>query len=199
MRKLTIAALFVFAVVCFAGANLAFAGDCCPDKCKPNTCTKECKPKCDPCKPKCDPCKPKCKCTCAPCCPGVWVSGWNPCCPPKGPCATICIDECNMCGCNPCCCGPQYRHPYEMCWAGDGMLCDTGCCDAYLPCKTKCVTCKTVCKCVQVCDPCTCCPRVEYVYETICTEVKRPTVIPWWFSGANQYVDEKAPAEEKAE
>ena len=251
MRKLIIAALFVFAVVCFAGANLAIADDCCKPACKQNTCTKECKPKCDPCKPKCDPCKPKCEpkcdpckpkcepkcdpckpkcdpckpkckqntCTkeckpkcepckpkcdpckpkCEPCCKpkckpcgpgGKWIGDYNACCPPEMPVQEVCIDNC-VDPCDPC--APRYKHPYEQCWNGHGMLCDTGCCGTFLPCKRKCVECETVCKKVETKDECGC-VCVEYVYETTCHEITRPTVIPWWFNengDGNIYVDEE--------
>lgn len=102
----------------------------------------------------------------------------------------ICLDDCTM---------QAYKHPYEACWAGDGMLCDTGCCGTYMPCKTDCVTCTTTCKCVEVCDPCDPCKtRVEYVYETVCKPVTRPMVIPWWFNevgAGNIYIEEVAEEE----
>jgi hypothetical protein len=75
------------------------------------------------------------------------------------------------------------------------MLCDTGCCGTYMPCKTSCVTCETVCKCVEICDPCDPCKtKVKYVYETVCREIKRPRVIPWWFNetgAGNIYLEDE--------
>ena len=195
MRKLMIAALFVLALGCFAGASIAYAGDCCKPKCKYDLCKDDCckpkcspcKPKCNPCKPKCDPCKPVCKPKCKPCCEGKWVGDYNACCPPRAPQACYTVDPCTV---------GAYKHPYEACWAGDGMLCDTGCCGTYLPCKTKCMTCETICKCVEVCDPCNPCKsKAKYVYETVCHEIERPTVIPWWFNergAGNVYIEEGA-------
>jgi hypothetical protein len=263
MRKLVIAARFVLALGCFAGASVAYAGDCCKPKCEQNTCTKscgskcgsckakcdsckpackpkcdtckpKCKPKCNPCKPKCDPCKPKCETKCnpckpkcdmgckpkckqhtctkscepkcqskcdtgckpscekkcpKPCCAGRTVGCYDACCPPQAPTMTQCVDKCTA---------GMYKHPYEACWHGDGMLADTGCCGTYLPCKTKCVTCETVCKAVEVCDPCNPCgTKVKYVYETVCHEIMRPRVIPWWFNengDGNIYLEDEPEA-----
>jgi hypothetical protein len=117
-------------------------------------------------------CKPKCKqhtCTksCAPKCK-------------QHTCTKSCAPKCKP-KCDPC--AKPYKHPYEACWHGDGMLCDTGCCGTYMPCKRPCMTCETVCKAVEVCDPCDPCgTKVKYVYETVCHEIKRPRVIPWWFN-----------------
>ena len=177
MRKLIVAALFVFALACFAGASTAYAGDCCKPKC--NTCKPKCgdtcKPKCEPCKSKCEPCKPKCKPVCKPKC--------NPCKPAcEKPCKPVCAPKC------------EKRHPYEACFNGTGMMGDTGCCGNWMPCKRACVTCETVCKRVETKDPCTGCVKVEYVYETVCHEMERPRVIPWWFNekgDGNIYPDEQ--------
>ena len=82
------------------------------------------------------------------------------------------------------------------------MLCDTGCCTTYLPCKTCCISCETICKPIEKCDPCTGCMYTEYVYETVCHEVTRPTVIPWWFNetgAGNTYPETEAEAGEEAE
>lgn len=239
MRKLIIAALFVFAVTCFAGASISYAADCCKPKCSQDTCTtckskcdnackpkcEPCKPKCEPCKPKCDPCKPKCekkcdpckpKCkqdTCSPCkpkcdpckpkceqsckpkcktacCEGKWVGNFDACCPPEAPVQTVCIDKC-VDPCDPC--APRFKHPYEQVWNGTGMLSDTGCCGTFLPCKRQGVDCETNCKKVETVDPCTGCVSVDYVMETVCHEIMRPTVIPWWFNekgDGNIYIDE---------
>jgi hypothetical protein len=82
------------------------------------------------------------------------------------------------------------------------MMCDTGCCNAPLICKRSCVDCETVCKKVETADPCTGCVTVDYVYETVCHEMTRPRVIPWWFNEAgtgNIYPeDEVAPVTEKS-
>ena len=114
MRKLLVTALFIFAVMCFTGASASFAGDCCTPKCKQNTCTKECKPKCDPCKPKCEPCKPKCdpcKPKCEPCKPKC-----DPCKPKCGPC---CKQE--TCKPKPCC-----EKPMRCCPASVDGGCEVG-------------------------------------------------------------------------
>jgi len=114
MRKLFMAAILVFAVTCFAGASVVSAGDCCPSKCKVNTCTKECKPKCDPCKPKCDPCKPKCepcKPKCEPCKPKC-----APCCKPKTCTPKPCCEEPTKC-----CPKPIEEYP-DACDRLDGEL-----------------------------------------------------------------------------
>ena len=74
------------------------------------------------------------------------------------------------------------------------MLSDTGCCGDWTPCKRVCTTCETVCKRVETKDPCTGCVKVEYVYETVCHEMERPRVIPWWFNekgDGNIYPDEQ--------
>jgi hypothetical protein len=87
----------------------------------------------------------------------------------------------------------SFSHPYELCFTGNGMVCDTGECTAYLPAKKKCVVAETTCKRIETHDPCTCCPKVEYVYETTYTEITRPNVIPWWFSevgAGNIYLNE---------
>jgi len=188
MRKFVYAALLIVAITCFAGASVAYAGDCCQPKCKQHSCTKcdkpcgECKHKCDSCKPKCEPCKPKCE-PCKPKC--------EPC---KPKCESKCEDRCDTCK-------TEYHHPYEDCFNGTGMLGDTGCCGTYLPCKRACVTCETKCKEVKTVDPCTGCEKVEYVYETECHELERPRVIPWWFNekgDGNIYPDEPKPAAEAA-
>jgi len=110
------------------------------------------------------------------------------------------MDKCNNCGGGGCdWCSGAPRHPYEQCWNGTSMMCDTGCCTAYLPCKRACQTCETVCKEIKTTD-CNGCPQVEYVYETVCHEVKRPTIIPWWFNekgDGNIYVEEKAEGDKK--
>ena len=183
MRKLLVAALILFACVSFVAAGSAWAGDCgaCKDKCvqcKQDTCTtcdKPCKDKCEPCKPKCKPaCESKCgKCkqdTCSTC---------------KPKCDQGCKKDCNRCG--------GYEHPYQRCFTGTGMMCDTGCCNAPLICKRSCVDCETICKKIETTDPCTGCVTVEYVHETVCHELTRPRVIPWWFNEAgtgNIYPDE---------
>jgi hypothetical protein len=80
------------------------------------------------------------------------------------------------------------------------MLRDTGCCNTWVPCKRSCVSCETVCRRVETCDPCGGCPRVEYVYETVCHEIERPDVIPWWFNekgAGNTYLDDKDEAEDE--
>jgi hypothetical protein len=138
----------------------------------------------------CDPCKPVCEPKCSPpCAEGKFVGDYNECCPPSAPRQRVVVDDCTA---------KAYQHPYEACWAGDGMLCDTGC-GTYLPAKTDCVTCTTVCKTVEVCDPCNPCKtRVEYVYETVCKPIMRPTVIPWWFNelgDGNIYIEEVAEKE----
>jgi hypothetical protein len=244
MRKFVYTALLIVALGCFAGASVAYAGDCCQPKCKQHTCSKcdkgcgeckhkceSCKPKCESCKPKCEPCKPKCESKCNSCKPkceskcnkcspckskceskcnrctskcadnwggGKWVDGYDACCPPEMGVKEICVDSCSYKGDGCGRCGSSYQHPYEQCWNGTGMLCDTGACGTFLPCKRQCVTCETVCKEVKSVDPCTGCETVEYVTETVCHELERPTVIPWWFNekgDGNIYVDAK-PAEE---
>lgn len=189
MRKLVVAALILFALGSFVAAGSAWAGDCCGSKdkcCKQDTCTtcaKPCKDKCEPCKPKCEPaCEPKCgKCkqdTCSTCKPKCETGCQKECCKPKA-------DPCNRCG------GDE--HPYQRCFTGSGMMCDTGCCNAPLICKRSCVDCETICKKVETADPCTGCVTVEYVHETVCHEMTRPRVIPWWFNEAgtgNIYPDE---------
>ena len=164
---------------------------CCKPKCDPckpkcDPCKPVCKPKCDPCKPKCDPCKPVCKPKCDPCKPKC-----DPCKPKckQNTCTKSCAPKCDPCKpkCDPCkpkCsnkCGSCYEHPYAAMWRSGGMICDTGCCSGgfHIP---KCVTCETVCKCVETCDPCTGCTKVKYVHETVCHEIQRPNVIPWWFN-----------------
>ena len=117
----------------------------------------------------------------------VWdVCGRGDCKPNCDPCKPKC-DPCKP-KCDPCCPGP--KHPYEECWTGSGLMCDTGCCGVALPCKRVCQDCETICKKIETKDPCTGCVSVEYVYETVCTEIVRPTVIPWWFQ-----VSEGLPAE----
>jgi hypothetical protein len=216
MRKFVYTALLILALGCFAGATVAYAGDCCQPKCKQHSCTKcdkpcgECKHKCDTCKPKCEPCKPKCDTGCKPKCDKCkqdTCSTCKPKCENKCDKCSPCKDKCGKCdSCKPKCnkceaskdecgmCAGGPRHPYEDCWNGTGMLCDTGC-DTFLPCKRECVTCETVCKEVKTVDPCTGCESVDYVTETVCHEIERPTVIPWWFNekgDGNIYVDEKA-------
>lgn len=216
MRKLFYAALVVVALGALLGSTIAYAGDCCAPKCKQNTCTKSCdtgckqsccKPKCEPCKPKCEPCAPKCspckteckpKCEpckpkCEPCKPKCKQ---NTCTKPCAPKCSPCKPKCDMgCG-NPCKskCGSCYEHPYAAMWKAGGMVCDTGCCSGgiHIP---KCVTCETICKCVETCDPCTGCTKVKYVTETVCHEIERPNVIPWWFNetgAGNIYLEEAA-------
>lgn len=234
MRKFVYGALLVLALTCFAGVSLAYAGDCCQPKCKQHTCTKDCKPKCEnkcdsckpkcePCKPKCEPCKPKCepcKPKCEPCkpkcepkCKQDTCSSCKPKCESKCNKCSPCKDKCGKCdSCKPKCedkcnmCKTTKHHPYEDCFNGTGMMGDTGCCGTCLPCKRSCVECETVCKEVVTKDPCTGCESVEYVYETVCHELERPRVIPWWFNekgDGNIYLDDQpaagaeAPAEGK--
>lgn len=181
----------------------------CESKC--NTCKPKCgcdkcaKPKCGSCKSKCGSCntckpkcsKPKCGCghkkgCCSDCCSrtpvATWGGGswWNgdACCPPDLDPVEVCNHE-TPCGCK------KPKHPYENCWNGTGMLCDTGC-SAFIPCKRKCVTCETVCKEVECTDACGC-KQVHYETETVCTEITRPRTIPWWFNpkgDGNTYLDD---------
>jgi hypothetical protein len=159
-----------------------------------------CKPKCSPCKTGCGGCKSKCKQECW----GGGGSWWkgDPCCPKTQGVKTICLDSCNSCGGGGCGdCSGKPHHAYENCWNGSSYLCDTGACGTFQPCKRKCVTCETVCKEVEVKD-CNGCARTELRYETVCHELKRPTVIPWWFNekgAGNIYVEDKAEGEHKAD
>jgi hypothetical protein len=224
MRKLIYAALMVVALGVLLGSAMAYAGDCCQPKCKQSTCTKAkcdtgckqecCKPKCESCKPKCESCKPKCE-SCKPKCKQNTCTKCNKCdtckpkcdtCKPKcdGCCKPKCEKSCNPCKskcnkcnkCNNCC-----EDPYAAMWKQAGMICDLGCCAAgfHIP---KCEVCETVCKTVETTDPCTGCTKVSYVSETVCHEIERPHVIPWWFNekgAGNIYIDDKAeeaPAEE---
>jgi hypothetical protein len=185
----------------------------CKSKCEPchkpkcESCKPKCESKCNSCKPKCDSChKPKCD-SCEPKCEQDTCNSCNKCSPCKTKCNS-CENKCNKCSpcknkCNSCeskcddgcgMCSGRSHHPYEDCFTGSSMLCDTGCCGTYIPCKRECVTCETVCKKVETVDPCTGCVTVEYVNETECHEVERPTVIPWWFNEKgpeNIYVDDK--------
>jgi hypothetical protein len=215
MRKLIYAALVVVALGALLGSTVAYAGDCCQPKCKQTTCTKSCdtgckqsccKPKCDSCKPKCDTCKPKCD-SCKPKCKQ------NTCSKPCAPKCDTCKPKCDSCKpkCSPCkskcgnpCknkCNSGCEDPYAAMWRNGGMVCDTGCCGGgyHIP---KCVTCETVCKTVETTDPCTGCTKVEYVYETVCKELERPHVIPWWFNetgAGNIYLDAEPATEVPAE
>ena len=216
MRKIVVTALVLFALGCFAGAGQALAG-CNTGKCGSckSKCNSTCKSACNKCESKCNTCKPKCN-SCNKCASGKSKCGsCNKCSKPKcGSCST-CVDRtpCNTWGggtwwngdaccppemavqevCNhdtPCGC-KKPRHPYENCWNGTGMLCDTGC-SAFIPCKRKCVTCETVCKEVKCKDNCGC-EQVHYETETVCTEVTRPRTIPWWFNpkgDGNTYLDD---------
>lgn len=221
MRKLILAALLCFALGSFLVAGVAYAGDCCGAKtkcCKQDTCStckKPCDNKCGTCKPKCESgckqdtcstCKSKCKqdtcSTCKPKCKPA-CSTAKPCgkcdkckqdtcttCKPK--CKTGCQQDCCKSKCGDCC--GEKHHPYESCFTGSSILCDTGCCNAPLICKRQCLDCETVCKKVETTDPCTGCVSVSYTYETVCHEVKRPRVIPWWFNEAgtgNIYPDDE--------
>jgi hypothetical protein len=206
MRKLIMAALVLFALGSFVAAGTAYAGDCgkCKDscvKCKQDTCTtceKPCKSKCEPCKPDCNKecCKPKCKPDCQKdCCARdkCVKCKQDTCTTCKPKCEKGCKQDCCKPKCDPCQCGKGHGHPYECCFTGTGMMCDTGCCNAPLICKRSCVDCETICKKVETKDPCTGCVTVDYVYETVCHEVTRPRVIPWWFNEAgtgNIYPDE---------
>lgn len=215
MRKIVVAALVLFALGCVAGAGRAWAGcsSCGSCKAKCNSCTKSacgsCEKKCNSCskcaKPKCGACnkcgKKSCggcgscnKCAqhkCGGCCDrtpvATWGGGtwWNgdACCPPEQ-----CVHE--VCGEQPCGC-KKVKHPYELCWNGTGLMCDTGC-SAFIPCKRKCVTCTTVCHEKSCKDECGC-DHVSYEYETVYSEVTRPRTIPWWFNpkgDGNTYLDE---------
>jgi hypothetical protein len=215
MRKLMLSALLMFALTTLIGAGDAWAGDC---GCKKSKCSSGCKVKstcgkskcggCDTCKPKCskpkcggcDTCKPKCgsckdKCSCGPVYPkgspagGQWVECLDACDPPTMVADEICVETWDPCVADAC---GQFHHPYEQVYNGSGMLCDTGCCGTYLPCKRKGVVCRTECKEVSCTDGCGC-KHVSYEYETTCEELKRPRVIPWWFNEAgpgNIYLDE---------
>jgi hypothetical protein len=204
MRKLIITALVLLALGFVAGANSAYAAGCgCKDKCgceKKSCCEQKSCTKCSkcesPCKSKCgckEKCAPKCskgcgKCnTCRPmrcdCRPHTSCKDYDACCPPQAGVQEICLDDCAV---------QSVKHPYELCFNGSGMLCDTGCCGVVLPCKRKCQVCHTTCKKVECADGCGC-PTVHYEYETTCEEIVRPRVVPWWFNdkgSGNIYLDE---------
>lgn len=191
MRKLILAALLLVALACFTGANMAYAGDCGGCKTKCHSCKPKCdpcKPKCEPCKPKCEPCKPKCepcKPKCNPCKPKCDPCGEKKCnsCKPK--CGNPCKDKCGSCG---------YADPYADYFTTSSDFSAGGCCGDFGICRQACVTCETKCKRVETVDPCTGCTKVDYVYEKVCHEIERPTVIPWWFNekgAGNIYPDMK--------
>ena len=90
-------------------------------------------------------CQKKSKCGCNKCgcdslrnfCADPGVSGYrldlscaDACCIPK-PCEEeVCIDGWDLCQEW---CDGLVHHPYELSFNGHGMLCDTGCCGAYIP------------------------------------------------------------------
>lgn len=96
----------------------------------------------------------------------------------------VCVDGWDLCQKW---CDGMIHHPYELVYNGNGMLCDTGCCSAFIAGKRRGVICRTAvkehkdaCGCVQ------CCP------ETTCADIERPRTIPWWFNPGkgNIYLDE---------
>jgi hypothetical protein len=118
---------------------------------------------------------------------GIWTDA-DACCMPKA--QVECVKEAD-CGC--------YRHPYEGCFNGSSLLCDTGC-STYLPCKRVCVGCVT--KCAEHTSRCGCgdC-QADYSVTQECSAVERPRVVPWWFTGGqgNLYLDAGTPAPEMVE
>ena len=118
----------------------------------------------------CNDCKPKCENKCK-----------------QDTCTSKCKPQCEN-KCKPSTC--QYPawdvpfHPYQNCFTGSGQMCDQGCGGGPLPCKRACITCETICTKHETTDPCTGCKSVDYCTETVCTELVRPTVIPWWFQAS---------------
>jgi hypothetical protein len=93
MRKVLVAALFVFTLACFAGAATAYAGGCGDKGC--GKCEQKCESKCKSCSQKtCTDCKPKCesKATCQ-------YPAWDVPCHPYQSCFTGSDRMCDT-GCN---------------------------------------------------------------------------------------------------
>lgn len=114
---------------------------------------------------------------------GSWYKCSDGCCAPQADTIQVCVPRD---GC--------YRHPYEACFNGSSLLCDTGC-SSYLPCKRVGVFCETKCQ-EHVCKTGCGCEQVSYTTTQECHEIERPRVVPWWFSGGkgNVYLDNAAPA-----
>jgi hypothetical protein len=114
---------------------------------------------------------------------GTWYKCTDGCCPPQADTVTVCVPQD---GC--------YKHPYEACYNGSSLLCDTGC-SSYLPCKRVGLLCDTKCE-ERTTKDCCGCEHVEYVNHEECQVVERPRVVPWWFTGGkgNAYLDDSAAA-----
>jgi hypothetical protein len=104
---------------------------------------------------------------------GVWVEDET--CPcglkPMAP-ETVCAGE-GKCGCGG-------GHPYEQCFNGSSMICDTSC-GTYLPCKRVCLQCET--KVTERTTSCGCDCHTDYCVSQDCQQLGRPRVVPWWFTG----------------
>jgi hypothetical protein len=90
-------------------------------------------------------------------------------------------------------CGCGGGHPYESCFNGSSMLCDTGC-GVYLPCKRVCLQCES--HVTERTSSCGCDCHTDYCVTQECGELGRPRVVPWWFTGGqgNQYMETDAAA-----
>jgi hypothetical protein len=179
LMQTVLAALALGLVLC--GTALADCGRCggrdcgCKSKCSES--------KCGCASNKCgcasrNYCKAKSRCrNCWGGC-GTW-SNADACCPDQAAVVKVCVSDCGCGG----------GHPYEQCYNGSSMLCDTGC-SAYIPCKRIGVVCETKCEARE--DRCSCnkC-KVDYCVTQECHEVERPRVVPWWFSGGkgNVYLE----------
>jgi hypothetical protein len=184
MNKLMQAVLAGFALaLLLAGSALAECSTCgggCGDK-KCSETHQHVTNKCG-CKSR-DYCKCKSKCrNCWGGC-GKWSTA-DSCCPDTADVVKVCVHE-DSCGCG------AHGHPYEQCFNGSSMLCDTGC-SAYIPCKRIGVVCETKCEARESNCGCNC--KVDYCVHQECHEVTRPRVVPWWFSGGkgNIYMEEGA-------
>ena len=123
----------------------------------------------------------RCKSKSRSCCwgdQGTWYKCADGCCAPQADTVTVCVPKD---GC--------YKHPYEACFNGSSLLCDTGCA-AYLPCKRVGITCETKCE-ERTTRDCNGCEHIEYINHEECHEIERPRVVPWWFTGGqgNLYLE----------